>query len=233
MSCKEAEPVAIEVRLGSVDFNWWEDPIEIYLTEQGLRLGIDGVCASFRTRWEDDGGPPSFRPAARNRFYDSTAYAIVGFPKIDPSVKRNDLARELMLLCFAHGHQTGCFAIDQILWAPGLYGPCFDAMYEDYWLRPLTEWELFAKHSRFTKNLSDATTDFVKNSGTGLFCFDTTRLRELRNFARALQRNRIIRHSLDGKIRELPCRYDDDVWNLIQYVQDSSVENLSTAVVRC
>lgn len=224
--CTGRTAVCVEVNLGEADFNWPEDSFESYLVDQGItRSNIDAICLNYRTRWEDGSSEPVYKPAARNRLYDSSAFSVFGFPWVHPGIRGNDIARETSFFLLARAQQMG-ITLEDVLWLPGLYGECFDSKHRDYWVRPVELGELLNRHSRFVSDAATSSRRNVTQSNSGLFCFDRSRMHDFRDFARSLQRERLLQFTWKGQTTSLPCRYSDDVWALVEYVGRQRIENL-------
>jgi len=162
---------------------------------------------------------------ARARVYICGRVLLMGDPHVEPAVQGNFLHEFLVLLREVLGLAMG-FPPEAILWAPGIYGPDVERKALGFKLRPLAPQELAHPEIReIVYRIGEKSKVNTRQSESGYWCVDRSRLPEIRSRLVTLLENPIIRYAdPSGDAYQIPRVCDPAISALMDSLRGMSLE---------
>jgi hypothetical protein len=226
--------LSIQVEIAAADYGWVPDEMEAFFESCGIpKSAWDAHCVRFESRWSNEEADELARSReARERKYEPICfrkYSIIGKPFVLDTIRGNGTCRDGVAVAIVHGLMNGSLP-EHILFAPGIYGLGVESRVDEYWLRPVTWFELLGSAAPLiVYRLALASRRFTRGSRlrTGLFCVDRRRVPQIRELALQLLNGTMIRYVAGpDEICDLPCVCEEQLANLLNPLRTLIAEQL-------
>lgn len=238
-------PQSVQMALVRADFSGWpkDDVQSVYEGSGFSDHELDALCFKIETRYVGPKSEIFLEQSGRNRFYDDLApgtvrqeRAIISHPDVEDKLRGNELCRFLMGVPIVRGVMDG-MTPEQMFWPGGIWGRKIAAKYHEYWMRPVTVWELMTTWSikeiimtvtpRLVFKFAARSWWNAKGSWTGLYCPDRRRGKDIQKFIQSfVDEGTMLYQAAPGEFLELPVVIEKDLAWLLECARLTTLDEL-------